>query len=240
MLYSLDTVKAQVIGLLNLAPRDLDGVPVYTASVTGGDTIYAQGEIDRAAENAVIDIMRAICETPGHPQRVLFTQPEPLLHGQVLPDHYGPIGVPRIKPFPAATYWLQGKVKSIEEISAYRANPSGIYTSIAHNAANGARHSKLAGFYAIDEAAQVFYFTGFAAESELAWFQPNDYIQLPDDHYDAAVSLTIAKLRKDGDMSGIYNDHAQMAQAALARIRGEQSEQPSLRKTVGARDSGSK
>ena len=124
MPFSLDIVKSQAISLLNLSPRDVTGTHTYTASVAGGDTLYSQEEIDQAAENAVIDIMRAICETPGHPQRVLFTQPEALTHGQILPDHYGPIGVPRIRPFSGAAYKIAGKVKSVEEIQAYRANPN--------------------------------------------------------------------------------------------------------------------
>lgn len=240
MPFSLDIPKSQTIALLNLSARDVDGVPVYSASVAGGDTLYSQEEIDQAAENAVLDVMRAICETPGHPQRVLFTQPEPLQHGQVLPDHYGPIGVPKIRPFAGASYQITGQVKSIGEITAYRVNPGNIYSATAHNASVSDRHSKLAGFYAIDEAAQVFYFTGFQAEADIAWFQPNDYIQLPDDHYDLTTSLMIAKLRKDGDVSDIFSTHEKNAMMALNQIRGRASDQPSLGKTIGGRDSGSK
>jgi hypothetical protein len=242
MVFVLDNVKKQVIGLLNLSPRDTDGVPTYTASVTGGDTIYAQGEIDRSAEDAVIEIMRTICETAGHPHRALFTQPEPLIHGDVLPDHYGPIGVPKIRPWTGAPYTINGKVKSIEEISAYRTNPGNIYSATAHNAQVGAtgRHSKLAGYYAIDEAAQVIYFTGFSAESDIAWFQTNDYLQLPDDYYSTATSLAIMRLRKDGDVSDIFSTHAQLAVNAINQIKSRGSDQPSVSKTVGSRDSGMK
>jgi hypothetical protein len=250
MAWNQDNVKSQAIALLNLAPRDTAGVPTYTASVAGGDTVYAQEEIDRAATSATVEIIRTILETAGHPHRTLWTQPEPLLHADVLPPHYGPIGTPRITPFQGCPYSINGKVKSIEEIAAYRANPGGYYSATEHDdevmGSGGdptGRHSKLAGFYAVDEAAQVIHFTGYAAESDLAWFQADvaaDYASLPDDYYDLAICLTISKLRKDGDATDIFSHYEAMAREGLNQIRAKQSFQPSLKPTVGARDSGAK
>jgi hypothetical protein len=244
MAFNLDIVKSQAIGVLNLAPRDTAGVPTYTASVAGGDTIYAQEEIDRAATGAAIETIRTILETEGHPHRALWTQPEPLIHAEVLPDHYGPIGVPRITPYSGATNKLAGKIKSIEQILAYRANPGNLYSATAHNASvSTGRPSKLAGFYAVDEAAQVVYFTGFAAESDIAWFQadqPSEFLRLPDDYYDLAICLTVRNLKKDGDATDVFGYYAELAAAGLRAIKERSSTQPSLRPTVGARDTGAK
>ena len=74
----------------------------------------------------------------------------------------------------------------------------------------------------------------------MAWFQPGDYIQLPDDHYDGATSICISRLRKDGDVSDIFSTHDRLAAQAIARITGRASDQPSTAKTVGGRDSGLK
>jgi hypothetical protein len=60
MPFDRDIVASQVIGLLNLSPRDLDGVPLYFPSVTGGDTVYSQEEIDQAVTSAILTVMQAI------------------------------------------------------------------------------------------------------------------------------------------------------------------------------------
>lgn len=233
-----DIITSQVIGLLNLSPRDTAGVPVYTTSITGGDTIYAQGEIDQAVTNALLSFMRAICETDGHPDRALFVQPDVMLHGQTLPDHYGSIGVPRITPYSGAGYKLGGHRKTVEEIQAYRANPNGYYSAVAHNASANGMPSKLAGHYAVDEAAQVFHFTGFQAEADIAYFTITDLPNLPETYSQGVTSLAIANLSKDGNVTDIFAAHANIAAHELERIRQKQSDQPSLRKQVGTRESG--
>lgn len=239
MAFSLDIVKSQVIALLNLAERDAGtNLPVYGPTVSAdGDTLYAQDEIDRAAADAANQIMRAICETDGHPHRALFTLPADLEHGEPLPEHYGSIGVPRIVPY-AGGPTLAGKIASVEEIAAWRANPNGYYSAFAHDAAADGFPSRFSGRYAVDEAAQVFHFTGSSAESDLAWFQPEDRASLPDDYYPAATALCVAGLRKDGDVSDVFAENARMGQMELDLIRSRGGSQPSMNPTVGTRDNG--
>jgi hypothetical protein len=170
MPFDLDIVKKQVISLMGLAVRDSAGAPTYSTAM--GDTTYHADELTRACQSAVTRIMQAICETEGHPLRSLFTTTTTLTHEAQLPEHYGPIGVPRITPYSGAGYTLTGKRKSVEEIQSYRANPNHRYSTVAHNVAKSGAPSKLAGFYGID--GETFYFTGFGAVSDLAIFQESD------------------------------------------------------------------
>ena len=240
MAFNLDVVKKQVIAALNLAARDSLNIPQYTETVAGGDTAYADEEVGRACQSAVTDIMRTICETDGHSHRPLFENSTALTHGSVLPPHIGSPGVPRITPYSGATFTITGKRKSIEEISAYRANPNNFYSLIAHDANNGGMPSKLSGYYAIDQATKVIYFTGSSAVADLANFQESDYELLPDLYYPDAINLAIKHLMKDGAASDIFTYHAQLAENGLAAIRMKESDQPSPKKTVGTRDSGTK
>lgn len=236
MAFDLNIVKKQVIATMGLAVRDSATTPSYTTSL--GDSTYATEELDRAIQSAVTTIMQAICETEGHPLRGLFTTAGALTHGSQIPVHYGPIGVPRITPYSGATYTITGKRKSIEEIASYRANPNNYYSEVAHNASSGGNHSKLAGFYAID--GQTVYFTGFSAVSDIANFVEADYTLLPDSRYPVAIDLSIAKLKKDGDISDIFEYYMQMGMAELKWIKDGQLSQPSIQKTLGNRDNGAK
>lgn len=237
MAFDLNIPKKQTIALLGLAVRNsTTNIPTYSTAL--GDTSYATEELDRAGQSAASEVMKAICETDGHPHRALFTAPQSLTHASQLPGHFGSIGVPRITPFAAANYAIIGKRKSIEEISAYRHNPSHMYSPIDHDQPNGATHSKLAGFYAID--GETIYFTGFSAVSDIANFQESDYTLLPEMYYPIATDLQIAKLKKDGDLSDIFSYYEQQAMFGLKLIREKVMDHPSLKKTIGSRDSGQK
>jgi hypothetical protein len=236
MAFDATVIKKQVIAQLGLSVRDSATVPTYSTAL--GDTTYATEELDRAIASAMTTIMQAICETEGHPLRGLFTSSTALTHEAQLPTHYGPIGVPRITPYSGATYTIAGKRKSIEEISAYRANPNFFYSLINHNLASGGMHSKLAGFYAID--GQTFIFTGFSAVSDLANFVEANYTLLPDNRYPMAIDLSIAKLKKDGDISDIFDYYLQQGMTEINWIKQGQQAQPSMQKTIGTRDSGQK
>jgi len=238
MAFLTSIVKPQVVSLLNLAVRNTSGVPTYSSTL--GDNTYATEEIDRAIQNAMNEVMRAICETDGHPQRNLFVVPTPVTHNSLIPEHLGSPGVPRIIPYAGCTYDLIGKRKSIEEIASYRANPNNLYCEVAHNASSGGSHSKLAGFYAIDKAANTIYFTGDSAEMDLAHFDESDFVLIPEMHYDTVIALSIKHLRKDGDVSNVFADYAQIGEQGLMAIRAKQQDQPSMSKTVGTRDSGTK
>lgn len=222
---------------MNLAVRATDGTPTYSTAL--GDSSYADAEIDRAIQSAITTIMQAICESEGHPLRSLFTSPATLTNESQMPKHFGPIGVPRITPYSGATYTLAGKRKSIEEISAYRANPNNYYCETDHDQEGVDNfHSKLAGFYAID--GQLFAFTGFSAVADLADFDEADYTVLPDTRYPIAIDLSIAKLKKDGDVSDIFDYYMQQGMTEIAWIKDAQQAQPSMQKTIGTRDSGTK
>jgi hypothetical protein len=238
MSFDLDIPKTQAIALLGLAVRDTSGLPTYSTAL--GDNTYATEEIDRAAQDGVTDIMRAICETDGHGDRYLFTASTALTHGEALPAHIGSIGVPRITPFSGATFTIVGKRASIEEISAWRQNLNDRYSLTAHDQSNNGAQSKLAGKYAIDAAPKVIYFTGFSAEADITNFAEEDYELLPDRFYSLTAQLLIAHLRKDGDVSDIFSDNVQMGTAGLAMIRGQQIDQPSIKKTIGTKDVGTK
>lgn len=216
MSFDLTTPVTQAIALLNLSYRDSNGTPTY--DMTLGDTSYSLEEIQRAAQSAATMIMEAICDTDGHPHRALFESAQTLTHAAVLPSHRGSIGVPRITPYSGCAYTINGKRKSIEEISAYRANPDKLYSSTNHNVANGLHPSKLAGYYAIDTT-QVFYFTGFSAVADIVDFEEDDYTALPDSYYPLATDLTIMGLKKDGDVSDIFSDYAARGLQGLVAIR---------------------
>lgn len=238
MSFDLNIPVTQAIALMNLSARDGSGVPSYTTDL--GDTSYSLDEIERSAQSGVTQIMEAICDTDGHFHRPLFQASTALTHGAILPSHRGSIGVPRITPYLGCTYTLNGKRKSIEEIAAYRANPDKLYSTTNHNVVNGQFPSKLAGFYAIEATSNVFYFTGYSAVADLADFDEDDYISLPDSYYPLAINLTIAGLRKDGDVSDIFSYYASAGAAGLGAIMGNGATQPSAKVTLGTRDTGAK
>jgi hypothetical protein len=72
MSFNLDIPQKQTIALLNLSVRDSEGVPTYSTAI--GDNTYSAAELTRAGQSAVTDIMRAICETEGHPHRACSPQ----------------------------------------------------------------------------------------------------------------------------------------------------------------------
>lgn len=234
MAFDFDIVRKQVIALMNLSVRDSAGVPTYSTSL--GDTSYSADEITRACQSAVTVIMRAICETDGHPDRRYFTTSMTITHAAQLPAHYGSIGVPQITPFTSATYTIAGKLKSIQEIYAYRDNPGNMYSAVNHNAANGSTHSRLAGFYCVDN--NAVHFTGKSAVADLANFQESDYVLLPDTRYPLAIALAIANLKKDGDVSDIFDYYLKQGMSEVVWMKQNKLTQPSLNKTIGTRESG--
>lgn len=237
MPFDLNIPKKQTIALLGLAVRDSAGVPTYSTAL--GDTTYAADEITRAGQNAVTEIMRAIVETDGHPHRSLFTTAQAIVSGDQLPEHFGSIGVPVITPFNGASFTIIGKRKSIEEIAAYRANVNNFYCETNHDEADSQGFpSKLAGCYALD--GQACHFTGHSAAADIANFDEADFTNLPDTYYPLTTALQIANLKKDGDISDIFTYYAQLATQGLNAIRQGEMDQPSLKKTIGNRDSGTK
>lgn len=237
--YDPNIVTAQVIAILGLAARNAStNVPIYDSS-TLGDTSYAIEELQRAVTSAGTRIMEAVCETEGHEHRRVFTNQTALTYANALPAHYGPVGVPDVTPYPGATYTIKGKRKSVEEVVAYRNNINNRYSETPHNESNGGNHSKLAGFYAIDN--DNIYFTGFSATALVTNFDETDSPLLPDSYHPLGIDLAVAALKKDGDVSEIFTEYAQRGTVGLQMIRGQRMGQPSLTKTIGStRDSSAK
>lgn len=235
--FNTEIIKKQVIALLNLSVRD-SSTNVAEYSTLLGDSSYSSEEIDRAIISAGNRIVLAICETDGHAQRGAFQIPTPLAHGEKIPDHHGSVGIPRITPFNGAEYKITGKRKSVEEISAYRHNPGSLYSAIAHDQTDGIFPSKLAGFYAID--GQTIYFTGYEAESDLCIVTEDSYGLLADIYHDLGICLSIAGLRKDGDLSNIFDYYAIEGDKGILSIKSNGKYQPSLKPTIGKRDAGDK
>ncbi len=237
MPFDLDISKKQIIALMGLAVRDeTTGIPTYSTSM--GDSSYADDEIDRANQSSATLVMQALCETDGQAERGAFVVPTSLTNEGIIPRHYGSIGVPRITPFSGAGYTIVGKRKSIEDISAYRRNPNEMYSTTAHNASSNGTHSKLAGFYAIEN--NTFYFTGYSAVSDIATFTESSYTLLPDNRYQLVVDLAIAKLKKDGDISDIFDYYNSQGFSEILWIRQNKMYQPSKNKTLGFKDAGDK
>lgn len=238
MSFDLTTVQKAIIARLNLNVRDTAGVATY--STTTGDKTWPDEELVRASQTAATKIMTAICETEGHWHRPLFVTSTALTDSAIIPAHIGPIGVPRITPFSGATFTIVGKRKSIEDVSAYKANPLLMYSLIAHNVSNAGYPSKLAGIYAIDESTNVIYFTGYSAVSDLANCVEADYTKIPDIYYGDAINIGCAELNKDGAVTDIFSYFQGLAEEALVNIRKGRVSQPSTEVTAGARDSGLK
>lgn len=221
----INEITKKVIATLNLSQRDIAGIPSYTTTL--GDNSYAAAEITRAVQDACNQIMRTICETPGHPDRDAFIFTVNISHGAQIPKHVGPISTPRITPFAGAPYTLVGKLKSTEEVTNYRANPGKIYSPIDHNQPYaGSYPSPLAGFYAVEDNSQTFYFTGEEAELDYADFTDADVTKLPDTYTGLAIALAITNLKKDGDVSDVFTYYAQLGLTGLQQIRAQGTNQP--------------
>lgn len=235
-------VKKQIISLLSANERNGTGVLQYSTNL--GDEGYLSGEIDTAIIYAKLDVMRAICETDGHPSRSPFVSDTPVNHAEQLPMHYGSPGVPLITPFDGAEYVLPGTRKSYEQIISYRNNENagglgGIYGEFAHDVSiDGGGASKLAGYFAIVE--NVFYFTGFSAKLPLADFEENDGQDIPDAFEPSIVRLSLGNLAKDGTISEKYAFYAEQGLRDLASIRTGEISVPNLKPSVGTRDIGTK
>ncbi|HEX8637574.1 MAG TPA: hypothetical protein VF692_05895, partial [Pyrinomonadaceae bacterium] len=70
MAISKETIKKQIISLLDANERNVDGTRKY--SLVSGDEGFISDEIDTAINYALRDIMRAVCETEGHSNRGAF------------------------------------------------------------------------------------------------------------------------------------------------------------------------
>jgi hypothetical protein len=186
--YSAAVVTSQVIAQLGLSVRDAAGVPTYSTAL--GDSSYATEEISRAVASAGTLIMQAICETEGHAHRGLFTTESAVTNGSQLPTHYGPIGIPRITPYQGAAYTISGIRKSIDRINSFRANVDNRYSLVDHDRLSSGSHSKLAGFYAVDN--NTFYHTGYSAVADIANFVEADVTKLPDSYHPLGIALSIA------------------------------------------------
>lgn len=237
-------VKRQIISLLNANQTDANGFALYLETV--GDEGYLSAEIDTAIDYAAYSVMEAICSTDGHSLRSEFIRYVVCQNSMPLPAHHGTHGTPVITPFEFAEdrQKKQGVRKSVEEIASYRENPvignmGNLYSEFDHDQPDGSGASPLSGFYAVVEG--IFYFTGFSAVVPLAQILASaDRNLIPGSKEAAIVHIAIGKLAKDGSISEKFSEHAQMGQMELNLIRTGESSAPSIKPTIGNRNTGTK
>jgi hypothetical protein len=159
-------------------------------------------------------VVEAIISTPGHPYRTAFMGPSSnLASGDFIPAHVGGHGKVLIDPTGTGTFKRGTLVPSMDELYEAQANPT-----LFPNATL---------FYCIEDS--VIEFLGSAAKVWYPTYTKNDAACQAHELYTPAVLVnTIPLLKKDGGFSDFYNDFAQMAQLADARIRNREAAIPAV------------
>lgn len=204
-------VQPRVTQILNAATQAADGSATYVTTVTD-DRRHATDILD-ACTGAGCEIILAICETPLNGYRAGFmADSASILHGGKIPDHCGPIGIPKIQRYTGGTF-DPGHQKSEEDIQSMRDNTNSLYDSIAHNLVG----SMLGGYYAVRD--NLLFYTGFDAKIPIATFVRADTAtKIPDAFESAVIALAVSMLIKEGD-SEILLAYIQRGQQYLAQIR---------------------
>lgn len=235
--------KKQILSLLNANERDTLGARLY--SVNSGDEGFIGAEIDTAIEYAKMLVKEALA-SDNSLHRGAFIVDTPVAHGTALPSHYGTHGIPKITPYlnAPASMVRTGTRKSVEEITSYRENSiilnsRKLYSDIDHDQPGyGDAPSSLAGFYSVVE--DVLYFTGYSAVVPLAVITGASDAFIPAEKESVVQAIALGKLAKDGTVSEKFGEWMQMGNMELSLIRTGESAAPSIKPTVGSRDSGTK
>lgn len=151
--------------------------------------------IRQAIKEAALQIARAIVINPQHVHRGVFVSgtPTSVTHASELPDMAGEMDLVEIEPYSGGT-WQTGVLRDIQQIESYRANPSNLYSTLAHNVQN----SPLTGYYALSN--NKIYFTGNACRIYFPVIDDATVINLVPDEYEGTwVALAIARAVKEGD-----------------------------------------
>ena len=151
--------------------------------------------IRQAVKEAALMIARAIIVNPEHAHRGLFVSntPTAVTHSSELPDMAGEMDLVEVQGYDGGP-WQTGVLRNIQQIESYRANPSNLYSTLAHNAQN----SPLSGYYAVSN--NKIYFTGHACRVYFPSLDDATVIDLIPDEYEGTwVALAIARTVKEGD-----------------------------------------
>lgn len=206
---TLQTVHGRCIAALNAAPA---GTWALSIDITD-DNRRNDTEIDKAILAADAQVCLAICETIGHGYRSLFLVSTPLIHGEAIPEHLGPIEMVRIELFAGGPV-AAGREKDADDIDAYRNDTLGLYDTIPHDQDG----STLGGYFKViaDEAR----FTGSEATALLAIFERSVECQSPESYEDIVFNIAMMNLVKEGDSAPFGMVFTNGAQQGLALIRG--------------------
>ena len=184
------TVLKRVTEALNVCAPGTFSVTVASTNLDRNATA-----ISECVREGAMLIGRAILANPAHVHRNLLvaSSATTLTHQGELPDMSAELDLVQIQRYSGAD-WQTGVLRDAQIIESYRANPSSIYDSIAHNLTG----SRLGGYYAT--ANGRFYFTGFAARGYFPLISRTTITSLIPDEYETAwFMVAIGLALKEGD-----------------------------------------
>lgn len=214
---SLSEIQKSVTAAINAGTAGL-----WSSSLS--DDRRSGGEIQHAIVSADADVCMAILDTPGHPLRVGYMTTVTLTHGATIPASVGEYGPVEIQITPAGAYFA-AEPATRTEIELWRENQSGIFGQFAHTLES----SVTGAYYCIQP--PLFYMTGTQARMWVGQFVPNyaaPVCQAPDVYTPAIVSLSIARLLKEGDQTEVFALHTQLGSAYMQMIREKAVALPSI------------
>lgn len=226
---SLTEINKAVVASINAATA-------ATWTATLDDDRRSTGEIQHAIVSADADVVLAILETPGHPQRAGYMAASADLTydaGNSAPeiaDSIGEYGPVEIKIASGDTVYVTGTPTTVDDIELIRRNPNSMF-SPAHTVAA----SPNGGYYAIRH--PKLHFTGSAARVWVGAFTPNYATPAcfaPEQYTQAIVALAVARLMKEGDQPEVFAMNMQRGAYYLDLIRGKAAVLPLIEQTQKA------
>lgn len=213
MAVDLTLVKKAVTANVNAAAKNADGSALYTLTVA--DDRRSMSEISDKCDEAALMVLQAIAETEGNPHRsLLMNDSASIASGALIPDHIGPIGIPKIQRFAGDAY-RAGHPARIDDIEAWRADSAAlIYAEKAYDQ----QGSPLAGYYNV--MANELRYTGVDATVPIATLARAQIFIVPDEYEAVVIALATALCFKEGDPSGVAMYFQQLGMSGLQLIRG--------------------
>lgn len=213
---SLVEVELATVAALNAATAG-------TWTATLADARRSTGEIRHAIVEADAGVVLAILFTPGHPLRSGYMAASASLnHGDEIPDSVGTYGQVEVD-IAGTSAWVTGTPADLDDIKLMRRNPNSMFGSLAHNTAG----SPIGGYYTIRD--QRVFFTGTNARVWVGAFTPNyasPACAAPEQYTQAIRAGAVARLKKEGDMSDVFDRAATEFAAHIATIRQGATELP--------------
>lgn len=219
---SYSTVVRMIISILN-AQVTTTAYPISDTDI--GTSRRNIGEIKEAIVEADLEARVAICETLGNGFRVNFVAATAALtpltgnaQAAELPERIGPVSQVEIQIASGDAGWVAGEQCPLSEIREIIRNPDNVF-QVAHNVAS----SPNAGFYFIDEASDLIYFTGNAVRVYVATVGTIDrgatpVLMTPDAYSPFLVARGLAKCFKYGDPGDVQNHYGQQAEQMMGMI----------------------